>query len=34
MTKVAIRQSGKGGRIEIAFSNAEDLTRLVDLLGS
>ncbi len=32
MAKVAIRQSGKGGRIEIAFSNADDLARLIDLL--
>ncbi|AJE04604.1 ParB/RepB/Spo0J family partition protein [Geobacter pickeringii] len=32
MAKVAVRRSGKGGRIEIAFSGQEELTRLVELL--
>jgi ParB family chromosome partitioning protein len=32
MTKVAIRQSGKGGKVEISFSSMDDLTRIIDIL--
>ncbi len=32
MTKVAIRQSGKGGKVEISFSSMDELTRIVDIL--
>lgn len=32
MTKVAIRQSGKGGKVEISFSSLDELTRIVDIL--
>ncbi len=31
-TKVAIRTSGKGGKIEIVFSGQQELTRIVELL--
>jgi len=34
MTRVAIRQSGKGGRIEISYSTSDELTRLIDILSS
>jgi ParB family chromosome partitioning protein len=34
MTRVAIRQGGKGGKIEIAYSSADELTRLIDILTS
>lgn len=33
MTKVAIRQTGKGGKIEIAYSSLDELTRIIDLLS-
>lgn len=32
MTKVAIRQSGKGGKVEISFSSQDELTRIIDIL--
>ncbi|RQW90006.1 MAG: ParB/RepB/Spo0J family partition protein [Geobacter sp.] len=32
MTKVAIRQSGKGGKVEISFSSMDELTRIIDIL--
>ena len=32
--RVAIHQSGKGGKIEISYSSQDELTRIVDLLGS
>jgi ParB family chromosome partitioning protein len=32
MTRVAIRQSGKGGKIEISYSTADELTRIIDIL--
>jgi len=32
MTKVAIRQSGKGGKVEISFSSLDELTRIIDIL--
>ena len=32
MTKVAIRYNGKGGKIEIAFSNEADLTRIIEII--
>jgi ParB family chromosome partitioning protein len=32
MTRVSIRQSGKGGKIEISYSTVEDLTRIIDIL--
>jgi len=32
MTKVAIRQSGKGGKVEISYSSLDDLTRIIDIL--
>ena len=31
--RVAIRQSGKGGKIEIAFNNQEELTRIIELIN-
>jgi hypothetical protein len=31
--KVTLKASGKGGRIEIHYFNAEELERLIDLLG-
>jgi len=31
-TKVALRQAGRGGRIEISFGTMEELTRIVELL--
>lgn len=34
MTRVAIRQSGKGGKIEISYSTSDELTRLIDILSS
>ncbi len=33
MTRVSIRQSGKGGKIEISYSTVEDLTRIIDILS-
>ncbi|HOP39555.1 MAG TPA: ParB/RepB/Spo0J family partition protein [Geobacteraceae bacterium] len=33
MTKVAIRQSGKGGKIEISYSSQDELTRIIDILS-
>ncbi|MGA7827117.1 MAG: ParB/RepB/Spo0J family partition protein [Geobacteraceae bacterium] len=33
MTKVAIRQSGKGGKVEISYSSMDELTRIIDILG-
>lgn len=33
MTRVAIRQSGRGGKIEISYSNADELTRIIDILA-
>jgi ParB family chromosome partitioning protein len=33
MTRVAIRQSGKGGKIEISYSTTDELTRLIDILS-
>ena len=33
MTRVAIRQIGRGGKIEISFSNADELTRIIDILA-
>lgn len=33
MTRVAIRPSGKGGKIEISYSTSDELTRLVDILS-
>lgn len=33
MTKVAIRTSGKGGKIEISYSTSDELTRLIDILS-
>ncbi|HOI16205.1 MAG TPA: ParB/RepB/Spo0J family partition protein [Geobacteraceae bacterium] len=33
MTKVAIRPSGKGGKIEISYSTSDELTRLIDILS-
>ncbi len=32
MTKVEIRRSGKGGKIEIFFNNPDDLTRILEIL--
>jgi ParB family chromosome partitioning protein len=32
-TKVHIRQSGRGGKLEIAYSSRDELTRIIDLLG-
>jgi len=32
MTRVAIRQSGKGGKIEISYSTSDELTRIIDIL--
>lgn len=34
MTKVAVRQSGKGGKIEISYSSLDELTRIIDLLSA
>jgi ParB family chromosome partitioning protein len=34
MTRVAIRPGGKGGKIEISYSSADELTRLIDILTS
>lgn len=31
--KVALRQAGRGGKIEISFANQEELTRIVELIG-
>jgi ParB family chromosome partitioning protein len=31
--KVAIRQSGRGGKVEIAFANADDLSRIIDIIN-
>ncbi len=31
--RVAIRQIGKGGKIEIAFNNQEELTRIIELIN-
>ena len=33
MTRVAIRQSGRGGKIEISYSTADELTRIIDILA-
>lgn len=33
MTRVAIRSSGKGGKIEISYSTTDELTRLIDILS-
>jgi ParB family chromosome partitioning protein len=33
MTKVAIRQSGKGGKVEISYSSMDELTRIIDILA-
>jgi ParB family transcriptional regulator, chromosome partitioning protein len=33
MTKVAIRQSGKGGKVEISYSSMDELTRIIDILS-
>ena len=33
MTKVAIRPSGKGGKIEISYATSDELTRLLDILS-
>jgi ParB family chromosome partitioning protein len=32
-TKIAIRHSGKGGKLEISFSDQDELTRIVELLN-
>ncbi|RNC72215.1 MAG: ParB/RepB/Spo0J family partition protein [Desulfuromonadales bacterium] len=32
MAKVAIRKSGKGGKVEIAYGSQDELTRIVDIL--
>lgn len=32
MTRVVIRRGGRGGKIEIAFGNQEELSRIVDML--
>uniref|UniRef100_A0A831UCF7 ParB/RepB/Spo0J family partition protein n=1 Tax=Geobacter metallireducens TaxID=28232 RepID=A0A831UCF7_GEOME len=32
MTRVAVRKSGKGGRIEIAYASRDELARIVDIL--
>ncbi len=32
-SRVAIRQSGKGGKLEISFTSLEELSRIVDLLN-
>lgn len=32
MTKVCVRRNGKGGKVEISFSNLDDLTRIVELM--
>ena len=32
MTKIAVRKSGKGGKIEIAYGSRDELARIVDLL--
>jgi ParB family transcriptional regulator, chromosome partitioning protein len=34
MTKVTLRQSGKGGRIEISYATSDELTRIIDILTS
>ncbi len=31
--RVAIRQSGRGGKVEITFSNADDLSRILDIIN-
>ena len=31
-TKVALRESGRGGRLEISFTNLNDLTRIIDII--
>lgn len=31
--KVALRQAGRGGRIEISFTSAEELTRIIEILN-
>jgi ParB family transcriptional regulator, chromosome partitioning protein len=31
-TRVALRQTGRGGRLEISYSNMEDLTRIVEII--
>lgn len=33
MTKVAIRQVGKGGKVEISYSSMDELTRIIDILS-
>jgi ParB family transcriptional regulator, chromosome partitioning protein len=33
MTRVAIRSSGKGGKIEISYATTDELTRLIDILS-
>jgi len=30
--KVALRQSSRGGKIEINYSSLEDLTRIIDII--
>jgi ParB family chromosome partitioning protein len=32
-SRVAIRQSGRGGKVEITFSNADDLSRIIDIIN-
>lgn len=34
MTRIAVRRSGKGGKIEIAYGSQDELARIVDLLMS
>jgi ParB family chromosome partitioning protein len=33
MTKVSIRQSGKGGKVEISYSSMDELTRIIEILA-
>ncbi len=33
MTRINVRQIGKGGKIEISYSDQKDLTRLIDLIN-
>jgi ParB family chromosome partitioning protein len=33
MTKVAIRQRGKGGKVEISYSSMDELTRIIEILA-
>lgn len=32
MTRIAVRKSGKGGKIEIAYGSRDELARIVDIL--